>query len=56
MIDKPDIYEAFYNLVKQIPEGYVSTYGDLAMQLGDIVASRAVGQMLSENEEPDTVP
>ncbi|MEM3318042.1 MAG: endonuclease V [Thermoplasmatales archaeon] len=56
MIDKPDIYEAFYNLVKQIPEGYISTYGDLAMQLGDIVASRAVGQMLSENEEPDTVP
>ncbi|MEM0130405.1 MAG: endonuclease V [Thermoplasmatales archaeon] len=56
MIDKPDIYEAFYELVRQIPEGYVSTYGDLAMQLGDIVASRAVGQMLSENEEPDSIP
>ncbi|MEM0128492.1 MAG: endonuclease V [Thermoplasmatales archaeon] len=56
MIDKPDIYEEFYRLLAQIPEGYVSTYGDLALQLGDIVASRAVGQMLSENEEPDVLP
>ncbi|MEM0334725.1 MAG: MGMT family protein, partial [Thermoplasmata archaeon] len=47
-----DLYEKFYSLVKQIPKGMVSTYGDLAIALGDIVASRAVGKMLSENPSP----
>lgn len=56
MMERPDIYSEFYNLLSQIPEGYVSTYGDLAIQLGDIVASRAVGEMLSENEHQDVLP
>lgn len=56
MIDKPDIYRDFYDLLSQIPQGRVSTYGDIALQLGDIVASRAVGEMLSENEDPDVFP
>ncbi|MGC8644646.1 MAG: endonuclease V [Thermoplasmata archaeon] len=56
MIERPDIYKEFYDLLAQIPEGYVSTYGDLALQLGDIMASRAVGEMLSENDQPDVLP
>ena len=56
MIDKPNIYKEFYDLLAQIPEGYISTYGDLALQLGDIIASRAVGEMLSENDDPDNLP
>ncbi len=56
MIDKPNIYRIFYDLVSQIPEGRISTYGDLALQLGDIIASRAVGEMLSENEHPEVYP
>ncbi|MEM0134753.1 MAG: endonuclease V [Thermoplasmatales archaeon] len=56
MIEVPDIYSSFYDLLAQIPKGYVSTYGDMAIQLGDIAASRAVGEMLSENESPDKYP
>ncbi|MGC8562687.1 MAG: endonuclease V [Thermoplasmata archaeon] len=56
MIDIPDIYGEFYKLLEQIPRGYVSTYGDMAIQLGDIVSSRAVGEMLSQNEFPDKYP
>ena len=56
MISKPDVYGEFYRLLAQIPEGCVSTYGDIARQLGDIIASRAVGEMLSENQHPDIYP
>jgi deoxyribonuclease V len=48
--------EYFYLLVKQIPEGKVSTYGALARALGDIRASRAVGRMLNENPFAPVVP
>lgn len=46
----------FYSLVKQIPEGKVSTYGDLAKALGDLRASRAVGRMLNANPYAPIVP
>lgn len=48
--------EHFYTLVSQIPNGRVSTYGDLAKALGDVRASRAVGQMLAANPRPIVVP
>jgi deoxyribonuclease V len=51
-----NLYSYFYNLVKQIPEGYITTYGELARALGDIRASRAVGYMLSINQDPDNIP
>jgi deoxyribonuclease V len=51
-----DFTEYFYSLVKQIPEGKVSTYGALARALGDIRASRAVGKMLNENPYAPLVP
>ncbi|MFP3318789.1 MAG: MGMT family protein, partial [Thermoplasmata archaeon] len=51
-----NLYNELYSLVKQIPKGRVTTYGDLALALGDIVASRAVGKMLSENPEPMEIP
>jgi deoxyribonuclease V len=53
---KIDLYSYFYELVKQIPRGMVSTYGDLATALGDIIASRAVGEMLSKNPNPIVIP
>jgi len=52
----PDLYEYFYGLVKQIPEGRVSTYRALACALGECRAARAVGQMLKENPTPIVVP
>ncbi len=51
-----DLYSYFYNLVKQIPRGRVSTYGALAKALGDIRAARACGVMLSQNPDPLRIP
>ncbi len=51
-----DLYSYFYGLVRQIPKGKVSTYGALARALGDIVAARACGHMLSINPQPDVTP
>jgi len=51
-----DFREDFYSLVSQIPEGRVSTYGRLAVGLGDKIASRAVGKMLNENPYAPEVP
>ena len=51
-----DLYEYTYNLVRQIPKGYVSSYGAVARALGDIRASRAVGQMMNQNPHPDNMP
>lgn len=51
-MEKPDIYNEFHNLLSQVPEGCVSTYGDIALQLGDIIASRAVWEMLNEETDP----
>ena len=51
-----DLYSYFYGLVRQIPRGMVSTYGDLARALGDIAASRACGYMLSINPDPEGTP
>ena len=48
-----DLPSYFYSLVRQIPVNKVSTYMDLAIALGDTIAARAVGKMLSENPEPD---
>ncbi|MGC8609329.1 MAG: endonuclease V [Thermoplasmata archaeon] len=55
-LDDLDLYSYLYSLLKQIPEGCVTTYGDLASALGDPIAARAVGYMLSINEDPDTIP
>ncbi len=51
-----DFRENFYSLVEQIPEGRVTTYGDLADALGDKRAARAVGRMLNINPRPVEVP
>ncbi len=51
-----NIYDEFYKLMEQIPEGRVTTYGDIAIALGDISAARAVGQMLSNNKDPSKYP
>ncbi len=51
-----DLYSDFYALVRQVPEGMVTTYGALARALGDVVASRACGYMLSINPDPIGTP
>ncbi len=56
MIEVPDLYSIVYELVKQIPPGKVSTYGEIARALGDIRAARAIGEILSKNPTPIVVP
>jgi deoxyribonuclease V len=51
-----DIYEEIYSLVKQIPEGMVSTYKQIAEALGDPIAARGVAEALSLNPCPIEVP
>jgi len=51
-----DVYALIYDLVRQIPEGYVTTYGAIARALGDVRASRAVGEALAMNPTPIIVP
>ena len=47
---------AVYNLLRKIPQGSVSTYGDIASALGNPNASRAVGRILGRNPNPVVVP
>jgi methylated-DNA-[protein]-cysteine S-methyltransferase len=48
--------EDVYDLLRKIPAGKVSTYGDLAKALGNPSASREVGRILGENPNPIEVP
>ncbi|MEM4258332.1 MAG: endonuclease V [Candidatus Thermoplasmatota archaeon] len=51
-----NLFQYTYNLVRQIPFGKLSTYGAIACALGDRIASRAVGYMMHQNPDPDTMP
>lgn len=51
-----DLFQYTYNLVRQIPDGNVSSYGAVAEALGDRVAARAVGRMMNQNPDPDDMP
>ncbi len=45
-----DLYEELASLVEQIPEGMLTTYGDLARALGDALAAKAVAGMLASDD------
>jgi deoxyribonuclease V len=51
-----DIYEEIYSLVRQIPEGMISTYKQVAEALSDPIAARGVAEALSLNPCPIEVP
>lgn len=51
-----DLEEYFYSLVRQIPRGMVTSYGDLSEAMGDKISARACGYMLSVNPRPDFTP
>jgi len=51
-----NLFDYTYNLVRQIPDGKISSYGEVAKALGDIIASRAVGRMMNQNPDADTMP
>jgi methylated-DNA-[protein]-cysteine S-methyltransferase len=45
-----------YDVLAQIPEGKVTTYGDIARVLGHPRASRVVGRILNKNPNPIVTP
>jgi deoxyribonuclease V len=51
-----NLFEYTYNLVRQIPAGKISSYGAIAEALGDKIAARAVGRMMNQNPNADTMP
>jgi deoxyribonuclease V len=51
-----DLHARVDDLVAQVPEGMVTSYGEVAKALGDIVASRFVGKVMSENDDIVRVP
>jgi len=51
-----NLFKITYDLVRQIPKGNVSTYGNVAKALGDIYAARAVGRMMNQNPDADDMP
>lgn len=54
--DKSAFAEAVYDVVRQIPEGCVATYGQVARLAGYPGAARAVGNVLHVNPDPDFTP
>jgi len=45
-----------YDILRRIPKGKITTYGDIARALGCPGASRAVGRILNKNPDPIIVP
>ena len=45
-----------YEAVKQIPKGHVATYGKIAEMAGNPRMSRAVGNALHKNPDPENIP
>lgn len=51
-LDAKDVYD----LLKTVPEGQVTTYGDLAKALGFPGDARAIGRIMNANPDPIVVP
>lgn len=51
-----DLVDLILRTVEQIPQGRVSTFGDVAVALGDVRAARAVGVVLGEAASDSSVP
>ena len=56
MAELPDFYVRVYEAARAIPVGETRTYGDIARQVGDNGAARAVGGALGRNPFAIVVP
>ena len=48
--------ERVYEFVRKIPQGKVTTYGQIAEFLGNKKLARAVGNILHQNPDPARIP
>lgn len=51
-----DFFKKVYALVRLIPEGKVTTYGEIAKALGAPKSSRVVGYAMNNSHQLDDVP
>ena len=51
-----DLNDKVYEFVKNIPQGKVATYGQIALHLGNRNFARAVGNILHSNPDPEHIP
>jgi O-6-methylguanine DNA methyltransferase len=49
-------FDEVYKVCKEVPEGKVITYGDIALMIGRPRCSRQVGWALHSNPEPEVIP
>lgn len=49
-------YERIYDVVRQIPKGYVATYGQVASLAGNARWARVVGYALHVNPDSEGIP
>lgn len=54
--EKKNTFEKIYDVVKQIPQGKVATYGQVAALAGNRHWSRVVGYALHANPSQGTIP
>ena len=50
------VFERIYDVVCDIPQGYVATYGQIAAYAGNPRWARVVGYALHVNPDPDNIP
>ena len=50
------VFEKIYEVVKNIPEGKVTSYGQVAMLAGNPRWARVVGYALHNNPQPGVIP
>ena len=51
-----DTYEKIFDIVRQIPEGKVSTYGLIAQKIGEKFSARVVGYALNNAHLAEDIP
>jgi methylated-DNA-[protein]-cysteine S-methyltransferase len=54
--DSTDFQRKVLEAAVEVPPGYVATYGEIAIRIGNPKSSRAVGQALARNPIPIVVP
>jgi len=53
---KNDFFERVYQIVRQIPEGHVTSYGAIAKAIGAARSARMVGYAMNASHDLEDVP
>jgi len=54
--EKQNTFQIIYDIVRQVPKGRVTTYGQVAMLAGNKRLSRVVGYALHVNPDENSIP